>query len=530
MLPGLLILLAALAAPLPAQSLYLYAASETGRVSANGYPLDNLADSTAAAKDEVWHDLFVHGADRWLIRGDGKVAKNGESIQDLADDDDWRGIVVDDDGDFFALRLGGKVAGPDGVIANYDAGDFNYLDIVTDGVDVYVLRSNGAVFRVPELDPLVKFDGPPGEVDGSSGDGEASDTAWVFMAINPADGRLWALRRDGTLKSADIPADPPVDPDPGTLEASLPYDDSDGIVDQDELYKDLVFTPGGAWYALRADGKLFDEANQGPPLVDFPGEPSDDDTDSYEAVLADDADTIVLRDDGKVFRGLDTTAIIDLKDSVYFGLAVDTTFPNLDNVKNQAPVATCMTVKAPEGTDIELPVLATDRDKPAEDLVVDVDPETLPAGATWDGGARVITWPGAGPAGTYKIHVTVDDGIAKPVTAVQTIKIQVPDDNVDKNIKPVLAKVKRAVALVALPFSLPILAFDRDGDSVSVALDESKPLPDGVSFDAQESLLLWDAPLVADKGTFTFKYLVDDGTVVVTIGRKVKVDTSLLAF
>lgn len=530
LLSSLLLLLAGPAARIAAQGLFIYAANNGGNVSANGYPLDNLADSSSSNDDQEWHDLFIHGPDRWLIRGDGKVNLNGAAVQDLADDTDWTGIVVDDNGDFFALREGGKVSGADGVIVNYTAGDFDYVDIITDGQTVYVLRTNGAVFKVPVTDPLIRFDGPPGEVDGASDDGEAADTEWMYMAINPADGRMWALRRDGTLKSADIPADPPVDPDPGTLESALPYDGGDDVVDQDELYRGLVFDPAGAWYALRSDGRLFNEANQGPPLVDFPGEPSDDGDQLYVSLLAGDEDTLVLRDDGKVFRGVDTTAIIDLKDDEYFGLAVGTDFPNLENVKNQAPVATCMTITAPEGSDIELPVLATDRDKPTADLAVDVDPETLPAGATWDGVARVISWPAAGPAATYKIHVTVDDGIAKPVTAVQTIKIQTLDDNPEKNIKPVLAKVKRAVALVGLPFSLPIIAFDRDGDDPTVTLNDAYEVPEGVTFDDVSEVLSWDDPLVADKGTYTIHYLVTDGIVVKKAGRKVKVDTSLLAF
>ncbi len=539
LLPGLLALLAGPAALLPAQSLYIYAASEVGRTSANGYPLDNLPDSTSAFEDETWRDLFVDGPDRWLIRGDGRISKNGATVEDLAEDDGWRGLVVDDQGDFFALRNGGRVSGPGGVIIDYTAGDFTFLEIITDGQEVYVLRTNGSVFRVSDgVDdaPIIRFDGPPGEIDGADDDGEAVDVAWVRLAINPADGRLWGLRRDGRLQSAVIPAGVQVDPVPGDVEVSLPYDNGDDFIDVDELYRDFTFdTVGdGTWFALRADGKLYTEAFQGPPLEDFPGEASEDDDQEYEAVLAGAGIPVVLRNDGKVYRDTeadDETAIIDLKDADYFGLAAGTVFPNLDNVDNKAPTATCMTITAPEGTDIELPVLAVDRDKPAADLVVAVDPETLPAGASFDELTRVITWPAAGPAGTYKVTITVDDGLAKPVKAVQTFKIQAPDEDPEKNVKPVLAKVKRATALAALPFSLLLPAFDRDGDAVAVSLDDSgKPLPEGVSFDEPTSTLAWDAPAVADKGTFTFKFLVDDGTVVKTQSRKVKVDTSLLAF
>ena len=200
LLPGLLVLLAGPAALLPAQSLYIYAASATGRTSANGYPLDNLPDSSSAFEDETWRDLFVDGPDRWLIRGDGRISKNGATVEDLAEDDGWRGIVVDDEGDFFALRNGGRVSGPGGVIVDYTAGDFTFLEIITDGQEVYVLRTNGSVYRVSDLaptNPIIRFDGPSGEIDGADDDGEAADVNWVRLAIDPSDGRLWGLRRDG---------------------------------------------------------------------------------------------------------------------------------------------------------------------------------------------------------------------------------------------------------------------------------------------------------------------------------------------
>jgi len=79
-----------------------------GRVSANAYPLDKLpADATTnkfAPEMELWRDLFVTGADRWLIRGDGRISSNGEFVADLAEDVEWQGIVVVN-GDYVALRV-----------------------------------------------------------------------------------------------------------------------------------------------------------------------------------------------------------------------------------------------------------------------------------------------------------------------------------------------------------------------------------------------------------------------------------------
>ena len=520
-----------LAGAAPAQSGFLYAASALGRVSANAYPLDKLpADATTnkfAPEMELWRDLFVTGEDRWLIRGDGRISRNGEFVDDLAEDVEWQGIVVVN-GDYVALRRDGRVSGPGGILFEYPAGDFEFLDIVTDGQAVYVLRSNGSVFRVPDAEPFIQFDGPPGEIEDKTGDGESPDTEWLYLALNPADGELWGLRRDGTLQHAAIPADPLV---PGATEAELPYDDSDADIDIDELYTGLAFDDDGTWYALRADGKVYNVAAQSLPLVDLNGEPSEDDSHAYRAILLHAGESFVLRDDGALFRDFVDEAVVNLQDSRYFLLARGDVLPNLDNVDNKPPTATSTIVTAPEGTDIVLPIVATDRDLPADQLVVDVDPETLPPGASWDGVLRVITWPAAGPAGTYKIKAFVNDGIAKPVKAVQTIKIQTPDDNPDKNIKPALAKVKKATALVGVPFSLKLLAFDRDGDTVTLSLNpDAKPPPAGVTFDGVEWLLEWNSPLIADKGSNAIKFLVQDGTVTLKVERKVKVETSLLGF
>ena len=521
----------ALSGAVSAQSAFVYAFNQQGQVSANAYPLDNLPDSTSSTSNEIWQSLFIHGADRWLIRGDGKVAENGKIVFSLSNDVLWRGIVVDDTDAFFGMSKGGRVSGVNGIVVDYGAGSFEFTDIRTDGTTVYVLKSNGAVFRVPEPDPIVKFDGPPGEVSGSTADGQALDVLWERLAINPVDGKLWGLRHDGIIQSADIPVDPPATPNPGVAEAALPYDNGDGFVDPDQLYADFAFDADATWYALRADGRLFSVAAQGPPLVDLPGEPSDNADQTYESLLVKGGQTVALRSDGKVYRNVDTTAIVDLKNNSYVGLAFGVVLPDLTNVKNQPPVGSSMKVVAPEGADVELPVIATDRDLATADLVVDIVADTLPAGATWDGPTRTISWPAAGPVGTYKVKVTVSDGIAKPVTAVQTITIKPLDANPAKNIKPSIAKVSKAIALVGLPFTLPVLAFDQDGDTLDVSLDDTgTPPPAGVAFDDVTWVLTWDNPNIAATGSVPFKFIADDGTAQAKRTLKVKVQSSLLAF
>jgi hypothetical protein len=527
---SVLAVLAALTAPAAAQSEFIYAFALDGHVSANGYPLDKLKSGGTSPEDETWRDLAVRGPDRWLLRGDGTISLNGEKIEDLGGDEDWRALVVDDNGDFFALRRDGRVAGAEGEVHDYPDGPFDFLDMVADGTTLYVLKTNGAIFRVPEPDPIIKFNGPPGEVSGSTGDGEATDTLWVRLLRNPADGRLWALRRDGTLMSAAIPPTPPATPDPGQQEASLPYNDNDDEIDPGDLYNDFTFDVAGAWSAIRADGKLFDAAHPGPPLIDYPGGAGSSASQTYQSVIAAEAGLLVLRADGKVFRGEETDALIDLPDVGYVRFALGAELPDLVNVKNQKPFASKATITAPEGADVELAVIAVDRDLPADELLVSVVPETLPAGASFDEVARVLSWPDAGPPGTYKVKVTVDDGIAKPVTAVQTLTIKKPDENASKNIKPSIEQVSGVVALAALPFALPVASFDLDGDPVELTLNDNGKLPETVTFDGADDTLHWDDPLVSDTGTRSFKINGTDGTAQVSRTIKVKVQTSLLAF
>jgi hypothetical protein len=265
-------------------------------------------------------------------------------------------------------------------------------------------------------------------------------------------------------------------------------------------------------------------------LVDFGGDPADDASEAYESVVVVDEVPQVLRADGKLFQGDVTEPVLDLKNSEYRGLVLGTALPDLANVKNQAPLASTTTLTAPEGTDLSVPVIVVDRDLPAASLVVDVVPETLPAGASFDPVERVLTWPAAGPKGTYKVKITVSDGIAKPLNAVQTLNIK-PPNTAEKNIEPTLAQVKGANALVGLPFELPLSGFDLDGDPVTITLNpNAPPLPAGASFDEGTQTLTWDSPQLTDTGTHEFKFLVSDGTKEVKKVVKVKVQSSLLTF
>jgi len=515
------------AAAASAQDTFVYAFNSQGEVSANGYPLDDLPSSNSSTKDEFWRDLFVQGPNRWLIRGDGKIVENGGDVINLPGDSGWRGIVLDDMGVQFAMSRSGKVTKVENAtsqeLVNYPGENFDFTDIVTDGQAVYVLKSNGSVYRVPEDGPLLKFND-------SGEDGNAPTKVWITLQIHPIDGTLWALRQDGKIRSAVIPVSPGDPLDEGTQQADLPYNSGADFIG-DELYYDFTFATDGTWFALRADGKLYSSADQVTPIINFPGAPNDGESQTYRSVLTRAGDTIVLRDDGGIYQSTSTDEILDLKKSSYQKLVLGNVFPNLDNVDNEPPVGTSSTITAPEGTDITLQVVAVDRDLPSDDLVVEpVADVPLPAGATWDMLTRSIVWPNAGPVGTYKIKVTVSDGIDKPVNTTQTIKIKALDVNETKNAKPVLVKISKATALVAVPYDLPIQAFDVDGTVPVISLDTSKPPPAGATFDAMAGLLLWDAPTLMELGTVSFKFIATDGTAEVKKTIKVKVVTSLLGF
>ncbi len=510
-----------------AQDTFVYAYNQSGMVSANGYPLDDLPGSNSSSKDELWRDLVVQGPNRWLIRGDGKIVENGGDVINLPGDSGWRGIVLDDMGVLYAMSKGGKITkvadAVDEELVNYPGENFDFTDIETDGQTVYVLKSNGSVYRVPEDGPLLKFND-------SGDDGNVPTKVWTRLLIHPLDGTLWALRQDGKIRSAAIPVSPADPLDEGTQEADLPYDSGADFIG-DQLYYDFTFAEDGSWLALRADGRLYSTAEQVNSIINFPGGPSDGVSETYRSVITRDGDTLVLRDDGGIYQSTSTDEILDLKKSAYQKLVLGSAFPNLDNVDNEPPVGTSMTITAPEGTDITLPVVAVDRDLPSEDLVVEpVADVPLPAGATWDQLTRSIVWPNAGPVGTYKIKITVSDGIDKPVNTTQTIKIKALDVNEAKNAKPVIAKISKATALVAVAYELPILAFDLDGTVPELSLDTSKPPPEGSSFDEMSGKLIWDVPTLQQLGSVSFKFLATDGTATVKKTIKVKLVTSLLGF
>jgi hypothetical protein len=188
------------------------------------------------------------------------------------------------------------------------------------------------------------------------------------------------------------------------------------------------------------------------------------------------------------------------------------------------------TVQAVTGTPFTFPILATDVDKAEADLIVTVDPLTLPEGATYDPVTRTVSW--LSPVkGSAKIKIEVDDGVGKPVKKTFKVKVRDPPENPEKNIKPRAGKIKGTQALVGIELRLPILASDQNGDKLTMTVDETlEPFTLGATFDPMTNTFIWSDPQLADIGTYSMKFQVSDG--IKTVNRKVKVKlvSSFLGF
>jgi hypothetical protein len=243
-----------------------------------------------------------------------------------------------------------------------------------------------------------------------------------------------------------------------------------------------------------------------------------------------DTSFLALREDGALFRETDVATIGDLPKAGYGDMALSLSPPDLTNIKNALPVVTKYTVLAVSGTPISFPILATDTDLAADQLVVTVDEATLPPGAAFDDVARTISW--AAPVkGTFKIKAQVEDGVGNPVKQTFQVKVKDPDANTEKNIVPKIGKIENVQGLVGIPLVLPILASDQDGDPLTITVDETAPpFTLGAVFDEGTNTFTWEDPALKDIGTYKVKFSGSDGTKTETSTVSIKIVSSLLTF
>jgi len=536
-----LTLLAGLAPTVGAQ--FVYSLSTDGRVAVNAAEIANLKGGATVfgdgppslvGQDEIWLAQVIDGADWWALRFDGNVNRNAENVYSLPVDDElstnWIDLLILE-GAVWALRTDGRVDinGAFAVSQPQGGSDSEFTRLDTDGTNVWILREDGRVFRDLLTDAVFKFNGPDSV--GGFDDGEDAESVWALMDVDPVDGTLWGLRRDGTLQMFDPGAPTDGELPEATEITTLPFEADPEDVDFSDVYVAFDFLDDGTWVALRVNGKVYRESDVSPfftEVVDLPGGSTDN---PYVDVLPILDGWLTLRQDGQLFDGVDTepVAIIGKKSHVELNLGSEA--PDLTNAKTKKPVVANTTIKPVTGHPMVLDVIVTDVDTPDEDLVLTPDVESIPPGAVWDDETRTLTWDDPGPAGSYKFKLEVDDGVNKTVRKTYKLKVKDPDDNPDKNIKPFAAKIKKAQPLDGTPFSMRIETSDRDGDEVTVMVQDPAvyPYTAGAAFDEKTATFTW-TPVLADVGKVKLTFLVSDGTV--TTKRKITIQpkATLLTF
>jgi hypothetical protein len=548
-----------LAAPAAAQQ-FLYGINMAGKLTVNGTVLDTLPtefdEDSGQNPFERWFGLAVSGPDRYALRLDGRVHKNGKKLYDLNPATDgtliflWRNILATDNAHVHLLRQEGLL-NTDGVdVVTYPRGTFFFTQIVARdilGADtVYALRSDGSIFTGLTTNPVAKF---TASTTGEPADGASIPTSWIDLSINTAAATLVALRADGELWSETLTnidafatgtgdGDPPTGPPGGVQLAALPFPALNP--NETDLYVNLEIAEN-VWRVLRTDGALFTPASVVEPLADYAGTGSDSNAENFLGLLADGTDTWALRADGLIFKNEEEDdPILNLVGTDgSTALALGTEPPDLTNFKNPLPTPSPYTAKVLTGETLSVPVLVSDIEKTSDDLLVELDPNVpLPAGVTFqedtdkDGHVtRTLEWDGSGPAGTYPCKLTVDDDDdpeTKPKKFTTKIVVLDPDLDPEKNKLPVPSKVKKVQALVDHEVVVPVLATDKDGDTVTISVDtEKKPFSLGAVFDDVSNTFSW-TPTFDDIGSYSVKFKLTDGIKTKTLTIKVKVVSSLI--
>jgi len=431
---GLLLLPALAAQP------YRYGLADKGRVVVDGVLLDKLPSNYDPDDgddfQQRWLDLFVTGADRWVVRLDGVVFHNGAKAWTLPSSGFayWIGITGDPDGvapDIWALRNDGTLAKNDEPIAQLPLCDTcGFSDLVSDGVSVWTLRTDGKVYQDTVASPLFSFEGGDGVNGNPDGTNNDPSTWWTRLVLDGD--MLYALRQDGIVFAGDTTSGETA----GELQTDLPGPPpGEASTLSGNLYLDLAMDASGRWLALRGDGAVWRSDNTLSALHDFNGDPIGNQAVNqlYFGLETDVDDVSALRFDGKVFTGADEDApLVDFAGDRFFAMASSDTAPDLSNIKNAKPKATKIKAFGVEGEPVSIFVQATDSDKAEDDLVV-TPVEPLPEGSAWDPDARTLSW--ATPvAGNHKATFLIDDGKAKKAVKSK-VKLKVLEKDTDPEVE-----------------------------------------------------------------------------------------------
>jgi hypothetical protein len=513
-----------------AGQVWVTALSEQGRVSVNGMFIEKLRSSFKTKKQKLlftetkytvknrqrWWNLTVVGSDRYAIRQDGRVSLNGMRIQELAfgglRHHKWVGLAVAK-GQVWSLRSDGRVSLDGSMAIDFASGSNDFRRVMSDGTNVYHLRTDGAIFRDDIAGAFYRLEG-------GGTDGDSTQRNWRALAIDRDAGRLYALRADGKVRSATLDGS---DPFEGVPEADLPFQ---GSMTDAKAYVDLALRPGGGWFAIRGKGSVY--ASEAPDviIVTLPGTPENQLNRRYMRIVATGPEMFAaLQRDGHLYTGTTGSNVVNLKRGRYRALAVSAEPPDLTNVKNRRPEVMRSMVTAVEGMPLEIPVHAVDVDTPVGVPQISIDTADLPPGAWYDADRSAIVWPDPGPKGKWSIPVTVSDGGSKPVRVRLKLRVRARDES-PANRPPSIAQFRNMTALARETFRLPIVAVDVDGDALTISSDEAT-LPPGATFDPVTATLVW-TPTNEQIGRHRVRIEVSDGTVVRKRTLLIRVKASLL--
>ena len=524
-----IILAAVLIGPqLPAE-VYLYGLNAVGKTFINGNQVDRLpgdfdTDYPGYNTEESWADLLVDGSDRYALRRDGVLAKNGVKVAKFPYDDDdgwyWTSMAIDT-GTIFAIKQNGQVYAGGLEVAKHKRGDFYFTRLVRYDGNTYALRSDGNVYRNNEEDPLFKFRAGEGVWD--ENDGRESDTLWVDMMASPLAGPyIYALRADGSIFRGNL--DNPIEA--GEIVIGLPYPNDS--MNYSKLYWTFAFDGEGKWMTIQRNGTLYREPTGVDEVIDFQGS-GDDDDNTFLDLLWWNGYVFALRSDGRVYADLlgPEDILINQDGGWHVKFAVSTEPPTFSDDNNSAPFVTKVKVTRITGQNLRLPIIVTDAETHTEDLII--TPELpLPEGSAYDAETRTFLWNNVGPKGNYTFAFTVNDGTNKPKTYKYKVKVKDPDDKPDKNKKPYLPKFKKPVAMAKYEFRLPIITADPDGDPVSVTADHTiYPFNAGAYYEISSGDFVW-TPDAGDIGKFTVPLVISDGENEKTLKIKLEVRAPLI--
>ncbi len=493
---------------------YVYAFQEKGRLYVEAALLETLPggydpkDLFSPKGTSRWTDVAVSGADRYALRLDGLVERNGETLHELPfqiADYLWNKLVVDGDA-VHAVRSDGALSVDGAEPLEFPDDGYIFLDVAATGGRVYALRSDGSVFADDQVDAVVDFDGVKSKLETKEGKGVFGDSHWLRLVPDPTTGTLYSLRGDGQMQSWA-----PGDPAPTVL-TSLPFPKQSEKVRGGHRYVDLEFDADGTFYVLRRDGRVWSSADVETELVDWPGRTKTRKRiESFMDLEVMGGQFWGVRWDGRVYAGTSTDLLVDLEGKRYVRLAAGGALPDMASFDNTPAKAAVYKAKGVQGTELRVPIVVNDVDAATDDLDVSVDLSDLPPAATYDAPSRTVVWPAPVATGKFSFDVEVDDGSGEPPASFRYRIRMKPTPGGSKNHAPLVSKVAPVQALVGQELVLPLLAVDPDGDALTVTpVDDQGAFLLGATWDDVAGALRW-TPAFADLGKTTARLRVSDG-------------------